>query len=296
MGARRFAVVGALGGTVVLAGWVAVSLAGLGSLGIEGAGAPIEDTRAASVTSGAEHADAPPATAIDEDGVAVADVESGDATFAAPGPVVPAATPPVLLASASTADPIEDRRAASVTSGAEHVDAPPATAMGEDGIAVADIESGGAALPDSGPTHPTATPPVLLASLSTADPVQNGTKAACELRRNSRRVPCAGNLYRRIPLVAVPADAESRHQQGIGADQGNGQEEGQNADCHQNHYEVRRGRLHVEGSDSGTKSRHVAEGLRDRRHGSWLQAEALSRASGDGRRRAYAGHNERLPG
>ena len=178
MGARRFAVVGALGGTVVLAGWVAVSLAGLGSLGIEGAGAPIEDTRAASATSGAEHADAPPVTAIDEDGVAVADVESGDATFAAPGPVVPAATPPGLLAPASTADPIEDAPAASVTSGAERVDAPPATAIGEDGIAVADIERGGAASPDARPTDPTATPPVLLASLSTADPTQNGTNAA----------------------------------------------------------------------------------------------------------------------
>ena len=46
------------------------------------------------------------------------------------------------------------------------------------------------------------------------------------------------------------------------------------------------GRLHMEGSDSGAKSRHVAQGLRDRRHGSWLQAEALPRASRDGRRRA----------
>ena len=44
--------------------------------------------------------------------------------------------------------------------------------------------------------------------------------------------------------------------------------------------------LHVEGSDRRRKSRHVAQGLRDRRHGSGLQAEALSCASRDGRRRA----------
>ena len=144
MGPRRFAVVGALGGTLVLAGWAAASLAGLGPLGIESAGAPIEERQAASVASGAAHADAPLATAIDEDRVAVADMESGDATLAAPGPV--------LLASASTADPIKDEPAASVTSGAERVDALPATALGEDGIAVADIERGGAALPDSGAT------------------------------------------------------------------------------------------------------------------------------------------------
>jgi hypothetical protein len=178
VGPRRFAVAGALGGTVVLAGWVAVSLAGLGSLGVENTGASIEDRRATPASSGAKHADAPPATAIDEDGVAVAGMESGDATLAAPPPVGPAAAPPVLLASASTADPIADGPAASATSGAERVDAPPATAMDEDGVAVADIESGDAALPDSRPTHPNATPPVLLASLSTADPVPNQTNAA----------------------------------------------------------------------------------------------------------------------
>ena len=59
MGTRRFAVGGALCGTVVLAGWVAAGLAGLGSLGIENTGAPIEDRRATSVTARAEHVDAP---------------------------------------------------------------------------------------------------------------------------------------------------------------------------------------------------------------------------------------------
>ena len=175
MGPRRFAVVGALGGTVVLAGWAAVSLASLGSLGIESTGTSIEDRRAA-VSSGAEHADAPPATAPDDDAVAIAEVESGEATSADPAPVVAAAPPPVLV-SVSTADPIEDRLAASAASGAERVGAPPATAMAEDAVKVADFESGGAALPDSRPTHPTAPPPVLLATVSTADPVQNDTSA-----------------------------------------------------------------------------------------------------------------------
>jgi hypothetical protein len=55
MGPRRFAVVGALCGTVVLASWVAARLAGVGSLGIENTRAPIEDRRATSVTSRAEH-------------------------------------------------------------------------------------------------------------------------------------------------------------------------------------------------------------------------------------------------
>jgi hypothetical protein len=178
VGPRRFAAVGALSGTVVLAGWVAASLAGLGSLGIDRIGAPIEDTRAIPVTFGAAHADAPPATPIDEDGVAVANTESGDTSLADRCPVAPAATPPTLLASVSTADPIEDRQAASVPSGSEHVDAPPATAMGEHGVTVADIESGHAALPDSCPTHPTAAPPVLLAAVSTADPVQNDKNVA----------------------------------------------------------------------------------------------------------------------
>jgi len=107
MGQRRFAVVGALCGTVVLASWVAGSLVGFGSLGIENTGAQIEDTRA-TVISGVEHVDASPASAIDVDVVAVADMESGDATLADPGPLVVPGAPPVLLASVSTADPVQN--------------------------------------------------------------------------------------------------------------------------------------------------------------------------------------------
>ena len=61
-----------------------------------------------------------------------------------------------------------------MTARAEHVDAPQATALGEDGVSVADMGSGGAALPDLLPMPP----PVRIASLSTPDPVQNEAKEA----------------------------------------------------------------------------------------------------------------------
>ena len=50
MSPRRLSVL-AVCGTVVLAGWVAAGLGGLGSPGIENTGAPIEDSRATSVTA-----------------------------------------------------------------------------------------------------------------------------------------------------------------------------------------------------------------------------------------------------
>ena len=50
-----------------------------------------------------------------------------------------------------------------------------------------------------------------------------------------------------------------------------------------------------EGSDRGTKSRHVAQGLCDRGHGPRLQAEAVPGASRDGRCRVHAGHHQRIP-
>jgi hypothetical protein len=161
MGPRRFAVVGALCGTVVLASWVAAGLAGLGSLGIENTEAPIEDRRATSVTARTEHVDAPLAIAMGENGVAVADLESLGAVLPDPRPMPPAAKPPVRLASASTPDPVQSdpERAAS-------------------SVEASDLERGDAALPDPRPMPPATTPPVLLASVSTADPLQNDTKTA----------------------------------------------------------------------------------------------------------------------
>jgi hypothetical protein len=52
-----------------LGGWVGAGLAGLGSLGIESTGAPIEVNRATSATARAEHVDALRATALGEHGV-----------------------------------------------------------------------------------------------------------------------------------------------------------------------------------------------------------------------------------
>jgi hypothetical protein len=77
-----------------------------------------------------------------------------------------------------TGAPIEVSRATSATPRAEHVDAPQATAPGEDGVSVADMASGSAALSDPPPMPRPATPPVPIAALSTPDPVRNEAKEA----------------------------------------------------------------------------------------------------------------------
>ena len=97
MGPQRFAVLAGLCGTVLLAGWVAAGLARLGSPGIENTGAPIEDTRATSVTPRAERVDAPQATALGEDGVSVADMGSGGGALPDPRPMRRPAVLPVLV-------------------------------------------------------------------------------------------------------------------------------------------------------------------------------------------------------
>jgi hypothetical protein len=76
----------------------------------------------------------------------------------------------------NTGGPIEDSRAASVT--AEPVDTPKATAMGENGVSVADVAIVDAGLPDPRPMLPPETPPAKLAVASTLDPVQNYAKEA----------------------------------------------------------------------------------------------------------------------
>ena len=77
-----------------------------------------------------------------------------------------------------TGAPIEVSQATSVTARAERVDASQATAPGEDGVSVADMASGSAALSDPPPMPRPATPPVPIASLSRPDPVQNEAKEA----------------------------------------------------------------------------------------------------------------------
>jgi hypothetical protein len=137
MSPQRFAVLAVLCGTLVLNGWVAAGLTGLGSPGIENGGA-----RIAVYT--------PRATAIAKDsvdGVSVPDTGIIDAALPDP----PEVLPPARIASASTPDPVQKDVEAS---------APP--------VEVAGIESVGAALPDPREMLP----PVRIASASTPDPVQ----------------------------------------------------------------------------------------------------------------------------
>ena len=94
MSQQRFAVLAVLCGTLVLNGWVAAGLAGLGSPGIENGGAPIE-------------VDTPRATAIAKDGVdgvSVPDTGIVDAALPDPREMLP---PPAGIASASTPDPMQ---------------------------------------------------------------------------------------------------------------------------------------------------------------------------------------------
>ena len=92
MSPQRFAVLAVLCGTLVLNGWVAAGLAGLGSPGIENGGARIA-------------VDTPRATAIAKDSVDGVSVPSGSSTpLCLTSREVP---PPVRIASASTPDPVQ---------------------------------------------------------------------------------------------------------------------------------------------------------------------------------------------
>jgi hypothetical protein len=105
---RRLAVLAALCGTVVLACGVAVGLAGLGSPGTKSTEAPIEVSRATSATAGAEHVDAPQATALGEDGVCVAEMASGSAALPDPRPMSRPAALTTLFAAMSPTDPVQN--------------------------------------------------------------------------------------------------------------------------------------------------------------------------------------------
>ena len=156
---RRLAVLAALWGTGALAGWVGAELAGLGPLGIESTGAPIEVIRA-SATARAEHVDVPRATALGEHSVSGADIASGTAALPDPPPMPPPAAVPVAIASLSTPDP--ERNEAKEASGP----------------VVADTGSGSAPLSDPPPMPQPATSPVQLAATSPTDPVQNAGRPA----------------------------------------------------------------------------------------------------------------------
>jgi hypothetical protein len=152
---RRLAVLAALCGTVVLVGWVAAGLTGLGSPGTASTGAPIEVSRATSATARAEHVDAPQARALSKDGAGSASALSDPRPM--PGP----ATPPARTASLSTPDPVRS-------------EAKKATGS----VEVAAMGSGSAALSDPPPMPRLATPPMQFAAVSPTDPVQNADRAA----------------------------------------------------------------------------------------------------------------------
>ena len=160
MSPQRFAVFAVLCGTLVLNGWVAAGLVGLGSRSIENGGARIA-------------VDTPRATAIAKDsvdGVSVPDAEIIDAAFSALPFEVPEIEsilaalpdpqemlPPVAIASAGTPDPVQNDVEASALP-----------------FEVPEIESILAALPD--PQAMLA--PVAVASASTPDPVQNDVETS----------------------------------------------------------------------------------------------------------------------
>ena len=156
---RRLAVLAALYGTVALGGWVGAELAGLGSLGIESTGAPIEVSRATSATARAEHVEALRATALGEH--AVADIASGSAALPDPPSMPQPAAVPVAIASLSTPDP--ERNETKEAAGS---------------VEIADTGSGSAALSDPPLMPQPATPPVLFAAVRPTDPVQNAGRPA----------------------------------------------------------------------------------------------------------------------
>ena len=158
---RRLAVLAALWGTGALAGWVGAGLAGLGSLGIESTGAPIEVSRATSTSARPEDVDAPRATALGEHGVSVADIASGSAASSDPSPMPQPAAVPVAITSLSTLAPERN----------ETKEAPGS-------VEGADTGSGSTALSDPPAMPQPAAPPVLFAAVSPTDPVQNAARPA----------------------------------------------------------------------------------------------------------------------
>ncbi|MGN6749314.1 MAG: hypothetical protein ACTHJS_12045 [Xanthobacteraceae bacterium] len=92
---------------IALAGWAAGGLLGLGWLGFESSRAPIEVSRAASATAGAEHVDASRATALGEHSVSVAKIVSGSAASSDPPLVPQPVTHSPVFAAASPSDPVQ---------------------------------------------------------------------------------------------------------------------------------------------------------------------------------------------
>jgi len=109
----------------------------------------------------------------------------------------------------NTGAPIEGIRATSATAGAEPIDAPQATAMGEDGVSVTDAAIVDAALPDPRPMPRPETSSVQVASASSPDPVQGSAKEAVSSVETPDECPVAEicidqylwSVYQRTPKV-----------------------------------------------------------------------------------------------
>ena len=104
-------------------------------------------------------------------------VAAGLAGLGSPSIESTGATIEVSRATSAT-DRAEHVDAPQATARAEHVDKPQATALGEDGVSVAAMASGSAALSDPPPMPRPTTPPGPIASVSTPDPVRNEAKEA----------------------------------------------------------------------------------------------------------------------
>ena len=238
MSPQRFAVMAALCGTFVLVGWVAIGLAGLGPHGIENGGAPIE-------------VEAPLATAMAENGVSVADIERVRAALAEPREMLSPATPPVQTASASTRNTEQN--------GGEAASSP---------IEVADVGNVVAALAEHREMLPPAAPSVRLASLFTSDVAKEYPKPVVRSVEIVNECLVAEicideylwSLYERTPKVDT-----NKVTQRVKATV---KKKGKTRIVTKTITKYVLGDFTWKVSDRGTKSRHVAQGLRDRRHGS----------------------------
>ncbi len=107
--ARRFAVIVALGGMAVFAGWVAVGLAGLASPGIGNTGRQVVSSRAQYTIANAEAApmpvDGPQGTAMGD--VSGADVAIEGVALPDPRPILPLETPPAQIEALNTPDLVQ---------------------------------------------------------------------------------------------------------------------------------------------------------------------------------------------
>ena len=122
-------------------------------------------------------------------------------------------------------------------------------------------------LTDSSQTLPPEAPSAEVATATTPDPEPENAPAGDQHPRNQRGMPGRGDLHRSIFVGALRTGAQGRRHQGGGAEESDGQAEGQDGDGHQDLHPACRREFCVEGPEGGGQGRHDDDGLRDRRHG-----------------------------